>query len=382
MDTHLIHSIYLGQIQKVLHTPSLQPPKYVKSIPYKLPYDGKLESDVKKSHQTIHIGQLKLFLSELQFLTNTIDMSKKYIIVYAGAAPSNHTALLFRYFNNIKFILVDPNQFSVIPYKHIKPVAFKSINDMPSFGSIPDISIINTLFTDDTAKSSALLAENHNCILLFISDIRTSVSNTPSPTDIDIIWNLAQQRVWLKIMKPYASLLKFRYPFYNKKDVSYFDEHKDDDIYSKTFDESGIKFVQNYNSRKLLYMKSLMMMQAFAPLTSAETRLVVMKKDIDTIVEYESHVDYESKLFFYNCVQRRFGYHINEYADKPVDVVKNVAYNRIGVDHCGDCALEANIWNEYNVKFPPVDVREEIDFVSLFLNRSRFGKHTSHGQML
>ena len=58
----------------------------------------------------IHLGQRKLFLSELQYLTNVwphlIDNKINYV-VYAGAAPATHTHFLAKFFPNVKFILVD-----------------------------------------------------------------------------------------------------------------------------------------------------------------------------------------------------------------------------------------------------------------------------------
>lgn len=62
----------------------------------------------------LHIGQRKLFLNELQFLTNILpSKTSEGIVVYAGAAPSNHIWILHELFPNIKFVLVDPNEFFI-----------------------------------------------------------------------------------------------------------------------------------------------------------------------------------------------------------------------------------------------------------------------------
>ena len=66
----------------------------------------------------LHVGQRKLFLSELQFLTHLYPKLKKtgktHYIVYVGAAPSNKTYYLASFFDIFKFILVDPNEFKLV----------------------------------------------------------------------------------------------------------------------------------------------------------------------------------------------------------------------------------------------------------------------------
>lgn len=360
----------------------LPPAKYVDSLKNKLSFDSQLDKIVKSKPLIIHIGQRKLFLSELQYLTGVVDPSKNYLVVYAGAAPSNHTALLFKYFNNVKFILVDPNKFDIFKYGNIQPVTVKTVFDIVKLQTLPDISIINDLFTDDVAEGSVHIANKFDRTLLFISDIRTSVGNTQSPMDIDILWNLAQQHNWMKIMRPHSSLLKFRHPFYDAKDIAYFNQHKANPVYTNEFAKSGIDYAANYEARKLKYPKGLIFVQAFAPITSAETRLLVSDTDIDNVVEYEPYMEYESKMFYYNAVERCVGYHVNPYADngsKPPPPMSKF----IGFDHCGDCALEAHIWESYNNKTKkPINIRTEVEFVSNFLKRPLVGNHTKHGRML
>ena len=66
----------------------------------------------------LHVGQRKLFLTEIQYLTNYFikypeQMKKTVYVVYAGAAPGHHTYLLSSFFPNVVFILVDPNKFQL-----------------------------------------------------------------------------------------------------------------------------------------------------------------------------------------------------------------------------------------------------------------------------
>ena len=52
--------------------------------------------------------------------------------------------------------------------------------------------------------------------LYFVSDIRSVLNKEPS--DIDILWNNALQIIFLKLLKPKYSMLKYRQYFYNKND--------------------------------------------------------------------------------------------------------------------------------------------------------------------
>lgn len=58
---------------------------------------------------SLHIGQLKLLLSELQFLTEAMDNpNDEAVFVYMGSAPSHHLPYINKWFPNVKFLLFDP----------------------------------------------------------------------------------------------------------------------------------------------------------------------------------------------------------------------------------------------------------------------------------
>jgi hypothetical protein len=62
-----------------------------------------------------HIGQLKLFLSELEFLTEVLSSpDEEKIVVYAGSAPGNKIYFLHTMFPNVRFILIDPNEHLIL----------------------------------------------------------------------------------------------------------------------------------------------------------------------------------------------------------------------------------------------------------------------------
>jgi cap2 methyltransferase len=93
-----------------------------------------------------HWGQRKLLFSEIEFLT--LYGEKDISCIYAGAAPGTHIKYLSNLFPEVKFILVDPSQFTV-----------KS-NDK--------ITLIEDFFTDKIAEKYSDIPN------LFISDIRTA----------------------------------------------------------------------------------------------------------------------------------------------------------------------------------------------------------------
>ncbi len=346
----------------------------------------------------LHIGQRKLNSNELQFMTDHYvdDM----VIIYAGAAPCNHLGYLMELFPRVKFVLVDPNDFLIytsgrknhfdVPNKKIvylyaangepgetwnnnqdrdvyalsknkiiecrkREIKKNKLTDCVKYINEANVEehqvfLYEDLFTDEMASEFAAIKGNK----YFISDIRTNVRGFDSymkvlneagvkvpqePGDFDLIYNLAQQFNWIVALKSTSNMLKFRMPFYNKNDMEIFNLLKDQPAISEIFElskKNGIDFVKNYNEKKFIYVKSQIKLQPWTGANSTETRLV-----FDDVSNFELFDDsYEDILFYYNNVQRPYGYHINDKSDK-----------NIGFDHCGDCALEAVILKNYENKF-------------------------------
>ena len=103
----------------------------------------KLSKDVKE----MHLGQLKLLISEILFLTKYAKDGNK--VVYVGAAEGYHIPKLVELFPNLTFDLWDPAKFGIKETK--------------------TINIFNKFFKDEDAEN---YVKEHNNIL-FISDIRT-----------------------------------------------------------------------------------------------------------------------------------------------------------------------------------------------------------------
>lgn len=260
----------------------------------------------KRMLHRIHIGQRKLLLNEIIFLTNHGHLSDT--VVYAGAAAGIHIPLLSRLFPKHKFILWDPARFAIQPTDKIE--------------------INNDFFTHEVAKK-------YNKVL-FISDIRSGSENQSfEEFEQEVITNNDWQRDWVHIMKSPMAMLKFRVPFTAK---------------------SAYK-----------YLAGEIYMQPWAPVDSAETRLIT---DGTQETEYDVH-DYENRTFYLNNVTREFTYFAH---DIPTTRVH-------GLCHCYDCAYEIWIWRHYFTSFAkltdPTMINEAIIDVmnqaSAIIGRSLFG---------
>src|SRR5690606_4929774 len=223
-------------------------------------------SDRAPNTPSLHIGQRKLFISELQFLTRYIGQAD--IVLYAGAAPGDHIGFLASLFPELVFILVDPNPYRI----YVEDSYNVSVSTISTVDQLLDILVMNldeasniytmqSLFTQEIAEGIAneldAMTDENRIEILFISDIRTASGEGGMTTDFDIIWNLAQQYRWIYTMIPKASLVKFRHPFYNgglEQSVAEFNRLLEsnaqarEDIESALSFEDGlaIDFVQNY----------------------------------------------------------------------------------------------------------------------------------------
>lgn len=140
------------------------------------------KGSLSRFRMTMHNGQRKLLISEIEYLTIYGHLSR--VIVYAGAAPGIHINLLIRMFPNHVFHLYDPAKFEIV--------------------SSERVTVHREMFTDETAAKYA------NDAVLFISDIRTAEDKTEDGWDEEIEQNMADQQRWIAIMRPVISMVKFR----------------------------------------------------------------------------------------------------------------------------------------------------------------------------
>jgi hypothetical protein len=107
------------------HHHNLLPPTLTfNSIPGSIKYtddETQFSKFIYLVRKTMHIGQRKLFISELQFLSNHLQPNEDATIVYAGAAPSCKIWILMQLFPRVKFVLIDPNEFWIYWGEYDKP---------------------------------------------------------------------------------------------------------------------------------------------------------------------------------------------------------------------------------------------------------------------
>ena len=178
-------------------------------------------------YKVLHLGQLKLLLSEILYLTKCASDNNK--VVYVGAAAGYHIPLLADMFPNLMFDLWDPGHFGISESRNIK--------------------IFNKFFTQSDAKNYR--DEGHN--ILFISDIRNlniqHLKNDTPAMDKLVMDDMNNQMNWVKTMKPLNAYLKFRLPYTPGK-TTYFGGTIYMQIYSPSSTETRI-LVRDYDSKKI-----------------------------------------------------------------------------------------------------------------------------------
>ena len=204
---------------------------------------------IGEAKTVVHWGQLKLLLSEIEFLT--AHSRADDVVVYAGAAPGTHTEFLASLFPRLSFVLVDPADF------HCQPT--------------DRITVMQQLFTDELADSFVPIRDR----LLFVSDIRAIDKQMSSrAVEEQVQRDMKIQQEWVQKMRPRVSMLKFRLP---------------------------------YEAGQTQYLDGKVYFQMFAGATSSETRLVVKAPESESeqcaTVTYD-HGDYEDVMFHFNTVTR------------------------------------------------------------------------------
>lgn len=307
------------------------------------------------------LGQRKLLLSEIEFLS----LYPKEFVLYVGAAPNWKGYFLAKLFPETKFIFVDPRDFEIftdkkhtLHFDHPDIVYIKGSKDsrikIAHDVNSPDILdfirnskhriyLLQDFFTIDYAKLFAPLDVH------LISDIRTKYYSE-SPSDLDVLYNMAQQAIWIYHLGAKRSVLKFRQPYYqtdtrDEKEImkQYADDYKDTfDKFKELFD---VDMIEDYFNKKLRYLKGEIYLQPWKGNRSSESRLVIT--EANKIIDYNIE-EYENKLYYYNTVLRTGTLHKHKYADK-----------KLNIDYCNDCALEVYIWEKY-VENHPDDIKNLI----------------------
>lgn len=198
----------------------------------------------------MHLGQLKLLLSEILFLAKTSKGDE--IVVYAGAAEGYHIYMLAKLFPTLKFELWDSRAYDLEDHPHIQKN--------------------RGLFTNDLAAKYAERRKNGEKFL-FMSDIRNlefgryqkdKHSDNGEKLDEIVEDDIQMQMDWCRIMKPRWAYLKFRLP---------------------------------YQEGKTNYLTGKIYLQPYSPI-STETRLLT--NDYTTIKTYDN-TENDEMMAYFNC---------------------------------------------------------------------------------
>ena len=213
----------------------------------------------------IHWGQLKLMLTEVEFIALAIQARgndpREIYLVYPGSAPGHHMNKLSAMFPDVHFELYDPNDFIPKDTDKIK-------------------THVQFFMNADAEKWKS--ADHPDKFIIFNTDIRTF----PATPEV-VAENMQMQRKWYDIMRPELSMFKFRLPW-----TKGHTEYPLGDIY----------------------------IQPFPGQSSTETRLIV-KKDAQPFA-YD-HTLYEEQCAYHNNVMRARAYDLYKPLDLNTDTLDN-----------------------------------------------------------
>jgi hypothetical protein len=276
----------------------------------------KLEADAKKEmyrvefypnaqrpNTAMHVGQLKLFLSTLQFLIDYVTTKGTTHVIYPGSAPGYNIKYLTELFPSVEWHLFDPREFDKSLHKniHVKTIV------------VDEFLPVHIQYLKDIIPSDDRI--------LLISDIR--VCDDMSEKNIDRDMRLQEE--WVRDMQPHYSQLKFRLPRSVEFDAHTQIDH--DDIIDDTY----------------IYLDGKIHMQMFSLNSSTESRLVVSRADIR-----KSDVEYNVNMYeaYMNFFQRRV-----RVASYPAINGQHTQHDKgLGLDSCHDCSMFRQLVSNYNSK--------------------------------
>lgn len=230
-------------------------------IPHRIEYKY-LKSTLKENYGdydhnangTYHLGQLKLFMSELMFLSRMIEEGNE-TVVYAGAAPGHHIGLLAKLFPDANFELWDPRAFKIDKSSNIKTNRDFFTNDVADIYAHRRNDGEKILFISDIRDRSVVAAK-----MIMASDEAKGMDADEKLISVDMLL----QKQWCDRIKPSAAFLKFRFPW-KSGTTNYYD---------------GKIYLQAYYS------------------IATETRLLVT--DFDSNIKYD-HDEYNDKIYFFHA---------------------------------------------------------------------------------
>lgn len=194
------------------------------------------------------------------------------------------------------------------------------------------------------------LKRTKNVNVYFVTDIRTALVG--GPFDIDLLWNSVLQAIFLKVIKPTYSMLKYRVPFFNDvtrdifKNQSKYPDLKfvfnDLEYYKEKYQ---MDYVSKYLDGQFYYFEDAdILVQPWAPKSSSETRLFISQQQIDRPMIQIDCEKFENRMFAFKFIR--------EYKYFPIYHQQLKKYQNNDWDGCQDCAREINICGSYLLSYP------------------------------
>ena len=296
----------------LFHNTEIQKGKITDTFPYKeVPWsmvgDGAGQQDYFQRRTlgskvtAVKYGQLKLFISEVQFLNKYWDSEIVPVprIVYIGASPGNHIHFLAKMFPMAKFYLYDTQPFderlSTLPNVKIYQSYFEQ-RDVDAYKNRSDIFLISdirSLGYDKSQKNEDVERANEK---LADDDMRL-------------------QMKWVQEIKPVKALLKFKLP------------------YSYAWNKE-----KSYN-----YLDGDVWKQPFSAVTSTECRLVPDMNPLNRNWDFRL---YEKQMFYHNNIVREKVKFIN-----PLTNINEDISTDLGLTQDYDSSAFVFVIKEYLMKF-------------------------------
>lgn len=215
-------------------------------------------------------GQLKNFVSELQFITMYWDPVKipKLTVLYIGAGPGHHLVTLIRMFPTINWELYDLQQFAKGLYDLPNVTMYEKYFEPEDF---PRYAMRNDVF---------LICDIRNLTYSQGGKTRWSWNNEKKALD-----DMKLQESWVLAIRPMYAYLKFRLPYAEKEVLTRL---------GKTWE----------------YLDGVVYVQPWIGHTSSETRLIVQRpigKDDYTKKQWD-YSKFERQMYYHNSVRRLLRY--------------------------------------------------------------------------
>ena len=253
---------------------------------------------------SIHWGQRKLHLSEVEFFTIywNAQLIPNPLCVYAGAAPGTHIVLLSQMFPSFTFHLYDPADFDIQESDKIRLFKEYFTDEVASrYSGRNDVFFVSDIRTADykSLQNEALATRG---VTEFNNDgtpkaPHSIIKDAWKEAEIkneDQIWgDMNMQQNWVLVMNPEHALLKFRLPY-----------------------------VLDGNDRIVQYLKGIVYWQVWAPQTSTETRLKPVRNASGVYELADWNIlEYEQWCFYQNTVNREKTFYTNPFTgtNDPID---------------------------------------------------------------